>query len=116
MSRAKAPRPGGSSDPCVSPPRASKKVKPPDDDTLALMAKAIGHPVRIRILRMLVARASCVTGDVVAELPLAQSTVSEHLRILREAGLIEGEIEGPRTLYCVSAAGLNALKTGVSLL
>jgi ArsR family transcriptional regulator len=57
-----------------------------------------------------------VTGDVVAELALAQSTVSEHLRILREAGLIQCEIEGPRTRYCVSATGLATLKAGVAAL
>ena len=79
-----------------------------DDAQLAAMAKAMGHPVRIRILRLLAERRACVTGDLVAELPLAQSTVSEHLRILRDAGLIQGEIEGPRTSYCLNAAGLAA--------
>ena len=62
---------------------------------------------------MLDERTTCVTGDVVLELGLAQSTVSEHLRILREAGLIQGEIEGPRTRYCVNATGLAALKAGI---
>ena len=65
-----------------------------DDDRLAGMAKALGHPARLRIIRLLAERQACVTGDLVAELPLAQSTISEHLRILREAGLIQGEIEG----------------------
>lgn len=91
-------------------------VPAPDDDTLAAMAKALGHPARIKILRLLAHRDTCVTGDVVAELPLAQSTVSEHLRVLREAGLVEGEIEGPRTRYCISGDGLAALKAGVSSL
>ena len=89
---------------------------PPDDDTLAAMAKAIAHPVRIAILRLLDHRETCMTGDVVAELPLAQSTVSEHLRILREAGLIQGEIEGPRTRYCVNPEGLAALRAGIAAL
>ena len=89
---------------------------PPDDDTLAAMAKAVAHPARIAILRLLAHRETCMTGDVVAELPLAQSTVSEHLRILREAGLIQGEIEGPRTRYCVNVAGLAALRTGIAAL
>ena len=88
----------------------------PDDDTLALMAKAIGHPARVAILRLLAHRDTCATGDVVAQLPLAQSTVSEHLRILREAGLIQGEFEGPRTRYCVNAAGLAALRAGIAAL
>ncbi|MDP2292063.1 MAG: metalloregulator ArsR/SmtB family transcription factor [Actinomycetota bacterium] len=80
------------------------------------MAKALAHPARVRIIRVLDERSTCVTGDVVLELGLAQSTVSEHLRILREAGLVQGEIEGPRTRYCVSAAGLAALKAGVAAL
>jgi len=84
-----------------------------DDQALAAMAKGLGHPTRVKILRLLIARHSCVTGDLVAELPLAQSTVSEHLRILREAGLIQGEIEGPRRSYCVNRAGLAALQQAV---
>lgn len=88
----------------------------PNDATLAAMAKALGHPARVRILKILLERKSCVTGEMVAELPLAQSTVSEHLRVLREAGLIQGEIEGPRTSYCVSAVGLAQLKAGIAAL
>ncbi len=88
----------------------------PDDDTLAAMAKALAHPARVKILRFLDARTTCVTGDVVAEIGLAQSTISEHLRILREAGLIQGEIEGPRTRYCVSSTGLASLKAGIAAL
>jgi ArsR family transcriptional regulator, arsenate/arsenite/antimonite-responsive transcriptional repressor len=88
----------------------------PDDDALAAMAKAVAHPVRIAIIRLLAHRETCMTGDVVAELPLAQSTVSEHLRILREAGLIQGEIEGPRTRYCVNPEGLKALRAGIAAL
>lgn len=91
-------------------------VAVPDDEALAAMAKALGHPTRVRILRVLDAHQACITGDVVAELTLAQSTVSEHLRILREAGLIQGEIEGPRTRYCVSSSGLAALKAGIAAL
>jgi ArsR family transcriptional regulator len=78
------------------------------------MAKALAHPVRIAILRLLDQRDTCVTGDLVAELPLAQSTVSEHLRILREAGLIQGEIEGPRTRYCVNRDRLALLRAGIA--
>lgn len=78
------------------------------------MAKAIAHPARIAILRLLAHRETCATGDVVAQLPLAQSTVSEHLRVLREAGLIKGEIEGPRTRYCINPAGLAALRAGIA--
>ena len=86
------------------------------DEALVVMAKALGHPVRLQILRLLAARDTCVTGDIVDELPLAQSTVSEHLRILREAGLVQGEIEGPRTRYCISPDGLSELKTAIASL
>jgi len=85
-----------------------------DDDTLASMAKALAHPARIRILRYLDQRTACVTGDIVEEIGLAQSTVSEHLRILKAAGLVQGEIEGPRTRYCVNRDGLAALKAGIA--
>ena len=95
--------------------RAEQSVLP-DDETLAAMAKAIGHPARVAILRLLAHRDTCATGDVVAELPLAQSTVSEHLRILREAGLIQGEFDGPRTRYCVNPTGLAALRAGIAAL
>lgn len=101
---------------CCVPPPVDAMVPPPDDGTLAEMAKAIAHPARLAILRLLTHRETCATGDVVAELPLAQSTVSEHLRILREAGLIQGEIEGPRTRYCVNATGLAILKAGINAL
>ncbi len=88
----------------------------PDDRTLARMAKALGHPARVTILRLLSTRETCITGDVVAELPLAQSTVSEHLRILREAGLVQVDQEGTRSAYCISPTGLASLKRGVAAL
>jgi ArsR family transcriptional regulator, arsenate/arsenite/antimonite-responsive transcriptional repressor len=89
-------------------------VAVPDDTTLAKLAKALGHPARIRILRFLAARETCITRDVVAELPLAQSTVSEHLRILREAGLVQSTPDGTRSTYCLSRAGLTALQRGIA--
>ena len=98
----------------VVPPAAT--VEAPNDDTLAALAKAIGHPVRVSILRLLATRDTCVTVDLVNTIGLAQSTVSEHLRLLREAGLIQGEIEGPRTRYCVDQTGLLALKAGIATL
>ena len=101
---------------CDTPEPPPESVDPPDDDTLAAMAKAIGHPARVTILRVLANRNACITGDLVAELPLAQSTISEHLRILRQAGLVQGEIEGPRTRYCINQAGLAALRTGIATL
>ena len=108
-----AARPHVGAEECCVPPAVDDLVPPPDDETLAAMAKAVAHPARLTILRLLARRETCATGDVVAELPLAQSTVSEHLRILREAGLVQGEIEGPRTRYCVNATGLAVLKAGI---
>ena len=95
-------------------PAHDEVVDAPDDDTLAVMAKAMGHPARIAILRLLAHRDTCVTGDLVKEIALAQSTISEHLRILRQAGLIQGEIEGPRTRYCIDEGGLASLRAGIA--
>ena len=100
-------------EPCA-PGQIVEPVDPPDDEVLAQLAKALGHPARVRILRLLAARSTCITGDVVAELPLAQSTVSEHLRVLREAGLVQGTPEGTKTAYCVSPTGLALLKRGIA--
>ncbi len=86
------------------------------DEELALLAKAVGHPARVQILRLLVRRETCVCGDIVDELPLAQSTVSQHLKVLKEAGLIRGEIDGPRTCYCVEPRTLRRLKSLVGSL
>jgi ArsR family transcriptional regulator len=81
-----------------------------DDRELALLAKAIGHPTRVRILRLLAERETCVCGELVDELPLAQSTVSQHLKILKDAGLIRGEITPPQVCYCLEPRGLLRLK------
>jgi ArsR family transcriptional regulator len=70
------------------------------DNELAAIAKALGHPVRVRILRLLMDRSSCYCGEIVEELPLAQATVSQHLKVLKDAGLIVGTIDGPRVCYC----------------
>ena len=77
---------------------------------LAVLARALGHPARIRIVRTLIARQSCIGCDLVDESGLAQSTVSEHLRILKAAGIISGEIEGPRVCYSLNLAALGPLR------
>lgn len=77
---------------------------------LALLSKAIGHPARIQILRILARREGCVCGDIVDELPLAQSTVSQHLKVLKEAGLIRGQVDGPRVCYCIEPRALRRFK------
>ncbi len=71
------------------------------DVQLAKYAKALSHPARIAILRILAAQNSCVCGDIVQELPLSQSTVSQHLKELKDAGIIKGKIDGPRICYCI---------------
>lgn len=70
------------------------------DDETARLAKALGHPARVAIMRLLLTRGDCICGDLVQRLPLAQATVSQHLKVLKEAGWIEGEIDGPRVCYC----------------
>ena len=70
------------------------------DDETAHLAKALGHPARVAILRLLLTRGDCICGDLVDRLPLAQATVSQHLKVLKEAGWIQGEIDGPRVCYC----------------
>lgn len=72
------------------------------DQELARLAKALGHPVRIKILRILRERKSCVRGELVDQLPLSQTTVWQHLKVLKEAGLVQGEIEGPKLCYCIA--------------
>lgn len=84
-----------------------------DEVRLANMLKALGNPVRFRIMQYLANRQMCITGDVVAFTELAQSTVSQHLKVLRDAGLIDGEVEGPATCYCISAEGVQFLKDQV---
>lgn len=81
---------------------------------LAAMLKALGNPVRFRIMQYLASKQMCITGDIVEFTTLAQSTVSQHLKVLREAGLIEGEIEGPATCYCISPEGVQFLKTHIN--
>jgi DNA-binding transcriptional ArsR family regulator len=83
---------------------------PRADQDLAKLAKAIGHPARVRILRMLSRKEARVCSQIVGEIPLAQSTVSEHLRILKHAGLIRSNQDGPRIGYCIDNNTLRKLK------
>lgn len=71
------------------------------ENKLARYAKALGHPARISILKLLASKQTCICGDIVDELPLSQSTVSQHLKELKDAGLIKGEIEGATVCYCI---------------
>jgi ArsR family transcriptional regulator len=83
-----------------------------DDEELAVLAKALGHPARVQIVRFLLEQGegTCVCGDICEEIPLAQSTVSQHLKMLKEAGLISGEVDGPRVCYSINKARLERLK------
>ena len=83
---------------------------PAADDELAAFAKAIAHPTRVRILRMLAKKEARMCSHIVDELPLAQSTVSEHLRILRSTGLVQANENGPRVSYCIVPSALKRLK------
>ena len=69
--------------------------------TIAKYAKALSHPARVAILNLLLKKQSCICGDIVDELPLSQSTVSQHLKELKEAGLIKGDIDGASVCYCI---------------
>jgi len=72
------------------------------DNKIAKYAKALAHPARIAILQLLIKKQACICGDIVEELPLSQSTVSQHLKELKEAGLIKGDIEGVKVCYCIN--------------
>ncbi len=79
-----------------------KEIAAPEAELKTVaMLRAIAHPARFRIVKMLAERQACVCGDLVDELPLAQSTVSEHLKVLKDAGIVRGTIEGPNTCYCL---------------
>src|SRR6201998_3123367 len=71
------------------------------DNKIAAYAKALAHPARVAILQLLIKKQSCICGDIVDELPLSQSTVSQHLKELKESGLIKGDIEGAKVCYCI---------------
>lgn len=108
-------------EPCLPSPQSSQPdLRPVEgaeaDEELATLAKALGHPARIQIVRLLACRSTCVCGDIVDELPLSQSTVSQHLKVLKEAGIIRGEIDGPRVCYCLNPRTLRRLKALVGSL
>lgn len=96
---------------------SSKIVSLPEDgsaEKLAELVWAIAHPMRVRIVRMLMKQESCVCGEIVDALPISQSTVSQHLKVLKESGLVRGEVEGPKVCYCIDRKTLRELKKLVS--
>ncbi len=87
-----------------------------DDDAFARICKALGHPARVRIVEHLKAIDQCICGEIVQILPLAQSTVSQHLKVLKAAGLVKGEVAGPRTCYCLDREVLERFKKSAELI
>ncbi len=101
------------------PKKVSKRSDSPDildGETFAAICKALGHPARIKIVNYLRETDGCVCGRIVEILPLAQSTVSEHLKCLKQAGLIQGEVEGLNIRYCLDPEVLKKFKKTVELL
>jgi ArsR family transcriptional regulator len=91
-----------------APKNEGRRLKVAQDDrALATMAKALGHPARVKVLRYLAKAEGCICGDIVKEVGLAQATVSQHLKVLKAAGLITGTLSGPATCYCVDKAALD---------
>lgn len=105
---------------CCPPPRGEDDRRPVEgpeaDAELATLAKALGHPARVKILRLLTRREGCICGEIVEGLELAQSTVSQHLKMLKDAGLIRGDIDGPRICYCIEPQALRRLRALVGSL
>ena len=85
-----------------------------ETEQFSKICKALGHPTRVRIVEYLKEEDQCICGEIVDILPLAQSTVSQHLKILKESGLVKGEIEGPRTCYCLDRTVMNLFKNKVN--
>lgn len=86
------------------------------ENRLAAIAKALAHPARIAILHFLARKQTCICGDIVDELPLSQSTVSQHLKELKEAGLITGEIEGTKVCYCIDEKEWRSAQAALNML
>ncbi len=98
---------------CCPPAEPTPPLPSNEDEAnerLAELAKALGHPARVAIIRFLLQHEACLCGDIVKELPLAQSTVSQHLKQLKAAGLIRGEVDGPRVCYCVEPGTIALFK------
>lgn len=89
---------------------SKKELFTKKENRLADLAKGLAHPARIKILLYLIKKNSCVCGDIVGELPLSQSTVSQHLKELKRVGILQGEIEGTKTCYCINPKVWNELK------
>jgi predicted transcriptional regulator len=101
---------------CEPVPEAccSLEISEPDQQRLVEMFKALGNPLRFEILKFLVTHPGCITGDIVDHLPIAQATVSQHLKVLRDAGWIVGTVDGPARCYCLNAENIAWFRTQVA--
>ena len=81
-----------------------------DFDSLATTLKALSHPARLKILQTLARRGTCICGEIVEVMPLSQATVSQHLKVLKDAGLISGEIDGQKSCYCINRQAIQDLR------
>lgn len=88
----------------IPEPCCTLDISGSEQEQLVAMFKALGNPVRFEIIKFLVTHPGCITGDIVTFLPIAQATVSQHLKVLREAGWIEGVVEGTAVHYCLDNA------------
>lgn len=100
---------------CCAPDEKSAPLTDSDTD-LAQLAAALGHPARVAIVRFLKNHGACICGEIVGILPLAQSTVSQHLKILKTAGWVRGEVDGPRTCYCLNPETLQRFRAFIDAL
>ncbi len=96
--------------------RTTRETITAADEELAMLAKALAHPARVAILRQLAERGECVCGEIVNTLPLAQATVSQHLKVLKDAGLVQGTLDPPRVCYCVNPETIKRFQKLVSAL
>ena len=96
----------------IAPTGAKEHLWRDRDEELGVLAKALAHPARVRIVRFLLSQpeGKCICGDICDQIPLAQSTVSQHLKMLKRAGVIHGQVDGPRVCYCVDRPRLRRLK------
>jgi ArsR family transcriptional regulator len=92
-------------------PAPARRASGKEDEEVALLAWGVAHPARVAILRLLLERGQCICGAIVDSMPLAQATVSQHLKVLKETGWIEGEIDGPRVCYCPTAGAMDRFRT-----
>jgi ArsR family transcriptional regulator len=91
-------------------PGKARRAAGKGEEALAALAWGLAHPARVAILRLLGERGECICGAIVDSMPLAQATVSQHLKVLKESGWIEGEIDGPRVCYCPTAGAMTRFK------